>query len=98
MIHYMNMMKTRGVIIDMSDVILTNKQNNKIKRAIKALNEVRLEVQQDNVDYDINWYLEDSNNLYLMEGDSHNTDFGTTRNFEAVISLYELTNSSGGGW
>ena len=81
-------------------ILLTSKQRNKIKRAIKALNDVRRELQSENGECEIQWYLEDSNNLNLMSGDSHNE---TRRNNGApmkdrVIDLFYLEMSSGGGW
>lgn len=80
----------------MSELSLTRKQHNKIKRAVKALNDVRKELQVDNSDYDINWYLEDCGNLCIMEGESHD-DKGETRQ-DRIISIYDLEYSSGGGW
>jgi len=58
-----------------SDIELTIKQHRKIKNAVKALNDVRDELQRENPDYYLNWYLEDGDNLNLMEGDSHDTSF-----------------------
>lgn len=55
----------------MADIELTSKQHNKIKRAVKALNDVRDELQLENPDHDLMWYLEDCANLNLMEGESH---------------------------
>lgn len=80
----------------MADVELTPAQKRKIKRAIAALNDVRLELQKENPDYYINWYLEDTGNLNLMEADSHDRD-GSARH-DKVIEHFCLDDSSGGGW
>ncbi|WP_421193853.1 hypothetical protein [Aeromonas jandaei] len=80
----------------MADVELTPAQKRKIKRAVAALNDVRQELQQENPDYNINWYLEDTGNLNLMEADSHDRD-GSAR-YDKVIEIFGLDNSSGGGW
>jgi hypothetical protein len=53
----------------MADIELTTKQHNKIKRAVRALNDVHNELQKDNPNYLMQWYLEDGNNFNLMEGD-----------------------------
>ena len=81
----------------MADTELTTKQSGKIRRAVKALNDVRRELQNDNPDKDIQWYLEGSDNLNLMEGESHSDRFNTA-NQDAVIELFQLDCSSGGGW
>lgn len=80
----------------MADVELTPAQKRKIKRAIAALNDVRQELQQENPDHYINWYLEDSGNLNLMEADSHDRD-GDPQH-DKVIEHFCLDNSGGGGW
>jgi hypothetical protein len=84
----------------MTDITLTTKQRNKIKRAIKALNDVRQELQNQNGDCDIQWYLEDSGNLNLMSGDSHDEDGGNgeTSRQDRVIALFDLDNAGGGAW
>lgn len=80
----------------MSQIDLTTKQRNKIKRAIKALNDVRAELEVENPDNYLNWYLEDNNNLNLMEDHSH-TD-GEVANYDAVIGCFNLDSAGGGGW
>lgn len=80
----------------MADVELTPAQKRKIKRAIAALNDVRREVQRDNPDHYINWYLESGGNLNLMEADSH--DRGGSPQHDKVIDSFCLDNSGGGGW
>lgn len=80
----------------MSKVQLTAKQKAKIKRAIKSLNDVNEEIQTDNSDKYINWYLEDNDNLNLMEDYSH--DGNGSANHDAVIEVFNLDNSGGGGW
>lgn len=85
----------------MTDIVLTPKQKAKIKRAVKALNDVRAEVERDNEcdPNGIQWYLEDSNNLNLMDGMSHDSDqWGEPSRRDAVIDLFCLDKSSGGGW
>jgi hypothetical protein len=83
----------------MSDIELTISQDRKIKRAIKALNDVRAELASANPDNHISWYLEGSDNLNLMSGDSHDmsNDQGG-QNYDNVIATYDLDNASGGGW
>jgi ferric iron reductase protein FhuF len=81
----------------MSDIELTSKHFNKIQRALKSLNDVRKEIQMQNQGCDINWFLEDSNNLNLMDGDSHSEQRGEAL-YENVIYCFTLNNSSGGGW
>jgi len=76
---------------------LTTKQYNKIKRAVKALNDARDEIQTDS-DQNINWYLEDSNNLNLMCGPTHTEDIVMKPLHENVMFCFNLKNSSGGGW
>ncbi|MGL4355145.1 MULTISPECIES: hypothetical protein [Aeromonas] len=80
----------------MADVELTPAQKRKIKRAIAALNDVRRELQQENPDYYINWYLEDNDSLNLMEGDSHDRHGDAQQ--DKVIEHFCLDNSGGGGW
>lgn len=80
----------------MAEIILTKSQLRKIKTAVKALNDIRQEVQDENPDFDINWYLEDCGNFCLMEDDTHDKD-GTARQ-DRVIDVFNLDNSSGGGW
>lgn len=80
----------------MADIELTNAQRRKIKRAVAALNDVRMEVQQENPEHNINWYLEDTSNFNLMEGDSHDCD-GDSRQ-DRVIENFYLDSASGGGW
>mgnify|MGYP003653423860 CR=1 FL=1 len=80
---------------------LTSKQRNKIKRAVKSLNDVRQELDDDNSDCEVQWYLEDCGNLNLMSGDSHDdTGLGTGhgRRQDLVIDRFDLEYSSGGGW
>jgi len=80
----------------MAKVTITSKQKAKINRAVKALNEVRQEVANENPNNDINWYLEDCENLNFME-DSPHDDENNARE-DRVIHLVNLHNASGGGW
>jgi len=79
-----------------TELYLTTKQRNKIKRALKALEEVRKEMDLQ-TELAVNWYLEDSNNLNLLEGDSHSGIEGSA-NRGMVIELFNLPQSGGGGW
>ena len=80
-------------------ILLTSKQRNKINRAIKALNDVRKELDNDNGDCDVQWYLEDCGNLNLMSGDSHEgIGNGDTSRQDRVIATFNLDSSGGGGW
>ena len=78
---------------------LTSKQRNKIKRAVKSLNDVRQELDCDNSDCEVQWYLEDCGNLNLMSGDSHEgSGNGDTSRRDRVIATFDLDSSGGGGW
>ena len=82
----------------MVDIKLTPAQKRKINSAVKALNKVRDDLQRENPEYYINWYLEDCGNLNLLEGDSHNVeDLGFTVK-DNIIEAFDLEDSSGGGW
>ena len=81
----------------MSDIELTTKQRNKITRACKALDDVRKELQAENPGAYINWYLEDSANMNLMNEESHDTDTGKAMP-DRVIELFYIPHASGGGW
>lgn len=80
----------------MADIKLTTKQHSKIKRVIKSLNDIRAELQKENPEKFINWYLEDNDNLNLMEGNSHTDD--ADMNQDAIIRLFKLDHASGGAW
>lgn len=80
----------------MAEIILTKSQLRKIKTSVKALNDVRQELQSENPNFNINWYLEDSGNFCLMEDETHDDD-GNARQ-DRVIEIFNLDNSSGGGW
>lgn len=83
----------------MSELTLTKAQLKKIKAAIKSLNDVRQELQDENPDFDINWYLEDSNNLNLMECNSHNMGSWRGEPMQGgIMHTFYLHKSSGGGW
>ena len=82
----------------MADINLTVAQNRKIKSAVKSLNKVRGELQKDNPDYFINWYLEDCGNLNLLEGDTHDATGRGESLQDNVIAVFDLECSSGGGW
>jgi ferric iron reductase protein FhuF len=80
----------------MSKLTLTKAQLKKIQSAVKALNDVRQELQDENIDFNINWYLEDSENLFLMECESHDADGNPMQ--DGVIEVFRLRMASGGGW
>ena len=82
----------------MADIELTPAQKRKINSAVKALNKVRADLQRENPEYYINWYLEDCGNLNLLEGDSHNIENGQSSQESAVIEVWDLEHSAGGGW
>lgn len=83
----------------MADIELSKAQKRKITSAVKALNKVRAELQRENPDYDINWYLEDSGNLNLLEGAPHNLEDTYGAGLQVnVIDTFNLEDSSGGGW
>ena len=77
-------------------IALTTGQRNKIQRAVNALEAVRQEISEQNAGHYINWYLEDSDNLNLMDGDSHDERSNPQR--EMVIAHFDLPRSGGGGW
>ena len=82
----------------MEDFKMTPLQRGQITRAINTLNRVRRELEKNNPDApNVNWYLEDCGNFNLMSDDSH-TGLGAERNKGAVVSTWDLRNSSGGGW
>ena len=85
----------------MTSIKLTSSQRAKIKRAVKALNDVRADVERTNETEPegIHWYLEDAGNLNLMDGMSHDSDkYGEPSRQHAVIDVFDLEKSSGGGW
>lgn len=77
-------------------IILTDKQRQRIEFAVKMLNEVRQELDRENPGHNVNWYLEDSSNLNLMDGDSHDDAQRPMRN--RIIGSFIFWNASGGGW
>ena len=77
---------------------LTAKQRNKIKRAVKALNDARQELQEQYPDEYFNWYLEDCGNLCLMKGWTHDDDHNSSPLFENIVEVYDFEMASGGGW
>ena len=82
----------------MSDIKLTAAQKRKINTAVNSLNKVRAELQRNNPDYYINWYLEDCGNFNLLENDSHDLDSYGAASQEVIIETFDLDESSGGGW
>lgn len=76
--------------------MLAPAQSRKISAAVAALNEVRHQLQLENPTCNINWYLEDCDNLILMSGDSHD-ESGKARH-DRVIEVFTLDNATGGGW
>lgn len=81
----------------MSDIELTTNQRKKITRACKALDDVRKELQKEHPEAYINWYLEDSANMNLMDDESHDTLTGKAMP-DRVIELFYIPHASGGGW
>ena len=82
----------------MSDVSLSKKQVARIKRLVTGLNNVRKEIQLENPDHCINWYLEDCGNLNLLKGESHSGGYGAEALYENVLLTVDLEESAGGGW
>ncbi len=82
----------------MADIELTPAQKRKITSAIKSLNKVREELQRENPDYYINWYLEDCGNFHLLEGDSHDEENYGDSQSDKSIEVWDLRHSTGGGW
>ncbi len=83
----------------MVDIKLTPAQKRKINSAVKALNKVRSDLQRENPEYYINWYLEDCGNLNLLEGDSHDlADTYGAASQNNIIETFDLDHSGGGGW
>ena len=78
-----------------TEIVLTKKQRSKIQKALDSLDSVRLELELEH-GVDVGWYLEDTANLNLMQGQSHDDRGGP--NFGMVIERFDLPNSSGGGW
>ena len=82
----------------MTEVELTSKQQAKIKRAIKALNDVRKEIELENKESDIGWYLEGSGSLHLTNGETHDWKNEAEPLQESILASFELDKSGGGGW
>lgn len=82
----------------MADIKLTPAQKRKINSAVKALNKVRDDLQRENPEYYINWYLEDCGNLNLLEGDSHDVEDRGSAQEGVIIETFDLEDSNGGGW
>lgn len=86
----------------MNTIEITPKQRAKIKRALKALEDVRNEISTApnntvNSDEGINWYFEDGGNLILMNGPSH-SGLTATSQHDNAIETFDFPKSSGGGW
>ena len=79
----------------MQNVETTTKQYNKIKRAVKALNDIRKEIQLEYPDYEIQWYVENDGNLHLMEGSSHSHE---SPNYDKVIETFYIDSCDVGAW
>ncbi|MEM0550447.1 MULTISPECIES: hypothetical protein [Aeromonas] len=79
----------------MADIVLTPAQSRMLSKAVATLNEVLHQLQLENPDCNINWYLE-SGALHLMGGDSHDDD-GRARQ-DLVIETFTLDKADGGGW
>ena len=75
---------------------ITKAQHERILAAVAELNAVREEIEKKYPD--AQWYLEDSSNLNLMTGASHDSDRNLTSRQDRVIFCYHLEASGGGGW
>jgi len=82
----------------MNSIKLTKKQRDKLSKAFETLNSVRQEIQDSHKGSDINWYLEDSSNMNLMNGSSHSDDHSLKALTENVIETFTLDDAGGGGW
>lgn len=82
----------------MSDIELTAKQRAKIKRCLKGLEQVRVEIQKANPNEIVHWYLEDTANLNLMCGHTHEDKWPQRAIQENIIEQFDMPESSGGGW
>ena len=80
-----------------TELYLSTKQKNKVKRAIKALEEVRMELDNQSENR-VNWHLEDNDNLNLIDGQSHDDSNQARANMGMVICGFTLPHASGGGW
>lgn len=85
-----------GVV--MNTIVLSTKQARRIRKALKSLEEVRLEVSQEYTPMDggINWYVEDNWNLTMMNGESHDRS-GKSKQ-ENIIERFDFKYASGGGF
>ena len=85
----------------MNEIRLTKAQCGKIKKALKMLEEVRMSVELENIDKinegGINWYVECSGSLHLMNGETHSGHYCTAEH-ENVIENFIFHEASGGGW
>jgi hypothetical protein len=79
-----------------TEIKLTPKQKSKIDHAIKSLNDVRNEIAKDNEGRNINWFLEDTANLCLMDDDPKDTS--PSKSQDRVIEVFTLWHAGGGGW
>ena len=82
----------------MSDIELTSKQYNKASRAVKALNDVRKEVERENEtdDNGITWYLASGGSLHLLNGLSH--DKNEQKRPDRIIDTFYIDNADNGDW
>ena len=78
-----------------TELTLTIKQSNKVKRALKALEEVRGEIDGLS-ENDVIWYFEAEGSIYLMDGDTH--DSAESANHSMIIGSWSLPNYDCGGW
>jgi hypothetical protein len=83
----------------MSDIELTTKQRNKIKRALKSLESVRDEVAKENPDNTISWYISSGGNVHLMDGETHG-DYKSNHEalYDNVIDDFCISHEDHGDW
>ncbi len=80
-----------------TDLELTTKQSNKIKRALKALEDVRKEVELTSNQH-VMWYFEAEGDVCLMEGGTHTQDVAGSANQGMIIDSFHLPCYDCGGW
>ncbi len=80
-----------------SKIELTTKQRSKARRALKALMDIRDEVQEANPDNEVFWYYEGDGNFHLMDGPTHLGMDGIP-NFDGIIETIPVIHFDGGGW
>ena len=83
--------------IELTTVELTTKQSNKVKRAMKALDDVWEEVAKENPDLpELHWYVEAEGSLNLMSEYSNDMKYGG--GYDHIIENWNFRHLDCGGW